>query len=196
MENKLKTTPKIIAHKGTKKTILLMADLNVPPNFKDKTKDKIKKIIVVAISQKIALNKPSFPKIPILTGYPINAVLAIIIVTKIDHNLTFEIFNPLRIKYEIIPVINEYNKITKGRTDNEGIKDKSAVYNAEKIMHGKKTFKTILLKESIESTSKKPILLRKYPKAIINTIDKIVIRIVSIKKSVCKLKYIKLKMKK
>ena len=158
-----------------KKTIRLIAVLNVPPNFIDKTKDKIKKITVVAISQKIALNKPSFPKIPILTGYPINAVFAIIIVTKIDHNLTLEIFNRLRIKYEITPVTKEDNNSINGRTDNEGIKDKSAVYKAEKIIHGKKTFKTILLKESIESTSKKPILLRKYPKAIINTIDKIVI---------------------
>ena len=111
-----------------------------------------------------------------------NAVFAIITVTKIDHNPISEKLSFLRMRKEIIPVTNEDAKITNGRTDKLGNNDKSALYNAEKIIQGKKMFITNLLKASTKSAVKKLILLRKYPTAIIKIIDKIVIRIAFIKK--------------
>ena len=58
---KLKLKPKTTAHKGGNKAILRTAVLTVPPNFSIKTKDNIKKIHKVAMSQNIALKKPSAP---------------------------------------------------------------------------------------------------------------------------------------
>ena len=78
------------------------------------------------MSQKIALISPSFPKIPMLIGYPINAVLAIITVTKILHNFLPEKLNCFKMKYETIPVMNDDAIMTKGRIPKVDINDKSA----------------------------------------------------------------------
>ena len=78
-------------------------------------------------SQNMALKNPSLPYTPILIGYPINPVLAIIIVTKTLHNILSERLNLFKMKYEIIPVRKDEAKITKGRIPKEDIIDKSAV---------------------------------------------------------------------
>ena len=95
---KLKINPKTTAHKGGKKEIFLTAVLTVPPNFKIKTKDNIRNMHNVAISQKIALKNPSEPYIPNVTGYPINAVLAIITVTNTLHKVTSSKSSRFKIK--------------------------------------------------------------------------------------------------
>ena len=69
----------------------------------------------------------------------------------------------------------------KGKIPNFEIEDKSAAYNAEKTIQGIKIYITILLKGSMSFSLKKSIRLRKYPKPIIIIIDKIVVRIASIK---------------
>ena len=52
MLKKLKSKPKITAHKGGKKVIFLTAVFTVPPNFKIKTKDNI-------LSSTIRIDKPN-----------------------------------------------------------------------------------------------------------------------------------------
>lgn len=103
-----------------------MAFLVDPPNFRTKTKERIRKTHNVEMSQKIALIRPSVPKIPMLIGYPMNAVFAIITVTKILHSFLSEKLNCLKIKYETIPVINDDAIMTKGRIPKVEINDKSA----------------------------------------------------------------------
>ena len=94
---KLNTSPKITAHNGGKKLIFLTAVFIVPPNFKIKTKDNIRNMHNVAMSQNMALKKPSWPKIPNVTGYPMNAVLAIMTVTKTLHKVISSSFNCFKI---------------------------------------------------------------------------------------------------
>ena len=81
---------------------------------------------MVAISQNIALKKPSWPKIPKLTVYPINAVFAIITVTKTLHNFLSGKLSIFKMKNDIIPVTKDEAKIINGSTPNSEIKDKSA----------------------------------------------------------------------
>ncbi len=61
---KLNIIPNIIAHNGGNKTILRMAFLMFPPNFKISTNESRRNSIDVEMSQKIARTRPSFPKIP------------------------------------------------------------------------------------------------------------------------------------
>ena len=166
--------PNIMAHNGGNKAILRIAFLTVPPNLITKTNERIKKMHIVAISQKIALKNPSWPKIPKVTGYPINAVLAIITVTSTLHNFLSSYPNLFNIKNEITPVTNDEIRMTTGKIPNLGINDKSDENSAEKIMHGNKIFITILFKGLMSFSDKKSMRLRTYPIAIIKMIDKIV----------------------
>ena len=66
--HKLREIPRIMAHNGGKNAIFLTAVFVLPPNFKTKENDNIKNIIIVAISQNMALKNPSLPYIPKVTG--------------------------------------------------------------------------------------------------------------------------------
>ena len=75
-------------------------------------------VIIYMLRQNIALKNPASPKTPKLTGYPINAVFAIITVTKTLQSLLSSKPNFLRIINDIIPTINEEQIIAIGRTPN------------------------------------------------------------------------------
>lgn len=61
---RLKAIPNIIAHNGGNNAILRTAFLMFPPNFKIRINDSSRNSTDVEMSQKIALIRPSLPKIP------------------------------------------------------------------------------------------------------------------------------------
>jgi hypothetical protein len=130
MLKKLNPNPRITAQSGGKRVIFLTAAFAVPPNFIIRTKDSIKKMHKVAISQNIALKKPSCPKMPKVTGYPMKAVFAIITVTRTLHKVMSSSFNCFRMKYETTPVTSEEARIMKGKIPNFERSDRSAEYIA------------------------------------------------------------------
>ncbi len=79
----------------------------------------------------------------------------------------------------MIPTANEDNMMMIGERPNLPIKDKSDEYNALNIIAGNRTYNTRLLNWVMLSFDNKLILLRKYPKAIIMKIGKIVNAILS-----------------